>query len=57
MIERIKLRYFKRFDDEVFELSDAIVLAGPNNTGKTTLLQAVAVWNLAFNKWLMERGP
>jgi predicted ATPase len=57
MIKRIELRNFKRFEKEIFELSDVIVLAGPNNTGKTTLLQAVAVWNLAFNKWLSERGP
>lgn len=38
MIERIKLHSFKRFKEEVFELSDNVVLAGPNNTGKTTLL-------------------
>lgn len=57
MIERVRLRYFKRFDDETFDLSDSIVLAGPNNAGKTTLLQAVAVWNLALRKWIAERGP
>ena len=28
-----------------------IVLAGPNNTGKTTMLQAVAAWSLALNRW------
>jgi hypothetical protein len=27
------------------------VLAGPNNTGKTTLLQAIAAWSLALNRW------
>lgn len=57
MIKRVTVRHFKRFDDETFELSDNIVLAGPNNSGKTTLLQAVAVWNLAFRKWIVERGP
>ncbi len=28
-----------------------IVVAGPNNAGKTTLLQAVAAWNLALIRW------
>jgi hypothetical protein len=28
-----------------------IVIAGPNNTGKTTLLQAIAAWGLALNRW------
>lgn len=57
MIKRVHLRYFKRFEDQAFDLSDTIVLAGPNNTGKTTVLQAVAVWNLALRKWISERGP
>jgi len=58
VITRVRLRYFKRFADEVFELGDTVVLAGPNNSGKTTLLQAVAVWHLALRRWAAERlGP
>jgi hypothetical protein len=58
MIERVTLRNFKMFQEETFDLSDSsILLAGPNNTGKSTLLQAVAVWNLALRKWIAERGP
>ena len=56
-IDRVKVRYFKQFEDCVFDLSDHVILAGPNNSGKTTLLQAVAVWHLALQKWLAERGP
>lgn len=50
MIRRVVLRRFKRFDDvEVeFRLPGHVVLAGPNNTGKTTLLQAVASWGPAL---------
>jgi len=40
-----------------FELSDHVVLAGHNNAGKTTLLQAIAVWNMALQKWNTARGP
>ncbi len=57
MFRQIKLQHFKRFRDQQFDVSDNIVLAGPNNSGKTTLLQAVAIWNLALRKWLAERGP
>lgn len=37
-------------------MGDDIVLAGPNNSGKTTLLQAVAVWNLALQRWQAEHA-
>jgi predicted ATPase len=56
LIERIILRNFKSFREQVFELQDHVVLAGPNNSGKSTLLQAIAVWNLALRKWLEKRG-
>lgn len=51
MIRRVIIRRFKRFDEVTFDLPGHIVLAGPNNTGKTTMLQAVAAWSLAFNRW------
>ncbi|MGH2628524.1 MAG: hypothetical protein ACRDHY_17955, partial [Anaerolineales bacterium] len=51
MIRRLVLRRFKRFDAVEFVLPGHVVLAGPNNTGKTTVLQAVAAWSLALNRW------
>jgi predicted ATPase len=51
MIRKVTLRRFKRFDEVVFDIPGHVVLAGPNNTGKTTLLQAVAGWALALNRW------
>ncbi|MEM7533351.1 MAG: AAA family ATPase, partial [Chloroflexota bacterium] len=54
MIKRITLRYFKRFENQTFEIGDSTILAGANNSGKTTLLQAIAVWHLALRKWLLE---
>jgi hypothetical protein len=56
MLTRVELKYFKKFSDETFHLDRDIVLAGPNNSGKTTLLQAVAVWNLALQRWLVEHA-
>jgi ABC-type hemin transport system ATPase subunit len=51
MIRRVTLKNFKRFEDVTFDLAGHVVLAGPNNTGKTTLLQAIAAWTLAYGKW------
>ncbi|MCU0924906.1 MAG: AAA family ATPase [Hydrogenophaga sp.] len=51
MIRRLALRGFKRWRDTEFNLPDHVVLAGPNNTGKTTLLQAIAAWELGFRRW------
>jgi len=57
MIAAVEVAYFKRFEQQRFDLSDHIVLAGPNNSGKTTLLQAIAVWDLALRRWNERRGP
>lgn len=51
MIRKVLLKGFKRFAEEEFALPGHVVLAGPNNTGKTTLLQAIAAWELGFRKW------
>lgn len=56
MITKVKVEYFKRFPDETFILGHDLVLAGPNNSGKTTLLQAVSVWNLGLQRWLAEHA-
>ncbi|MBP9148048.1 MAG: AAA family ATPase [Rhodoferax sp.] len=52
MIRLVTLKNFKRFGEVEFRIPDHVVLAGPNNTGKTTLLQAIAAWELGFRKWL-----
>ena len=51
MITELTLHNFKRFGDLSFTLPGHVVLAGPNNTGKTTLLQALATWSLALERW------
>ncbi|MBV9468873.1 MAG: AAA family ATPase, partial [Abitibacteriaceae bacterium] len=51
MIQRVVIRNFKRFGEVTFDLPGHVVLAGPNNTGKTTMLQAIAAWSLALNAW------
>lgn len=51
MIRRVTIKRFKRFEDTTFTFDGSIVLAGPNNMGKTTVLQAIAAWGLAFDRW------
>lgn len=50
-IRKVRIEKFKRFDDVEFVLPGHIVVAGPNDSGKTTLLQAIAAWNLALTRW------
>lgn len=51
MIHTVRIRGFKRFTEVEFRLPGHVVLAGPNNTGKTTVLQAIASWALALRRW------
>ena len=57
MITKVTTRYFKRFENQEFPIESLSLLAGPNNSGKSTLLQAIMVWNLAMQKWWEKKGP
>lgn len=39
MIKKVTVHNFKRFEDQTFDLAETIVLAGPNNSGKSSLLR------------------
>jgi len=56
MLTRLAIRNFKMFDDVELELGDRVVLIGPNNSGKTTALQALALWETGLKRWLEKRG-
>lgn len=56
MITRLTIRNFKRFREVSFELGENVVLIGPNNSGKTTALQALALWDIGYRQWLDKRG-
>lgn len=57
MILQVSTRNFKRFETQDFPLEPLTLLAGPNNSGKSTLLQAAMAWNLAMQKWWERKGP
>ncbi len=56
MLDRLVIRNFKRFDEVEIELGHAVVLIGPNNSGKTSALQALALWELGVRRWSEKRG-
>ncbi len=51
MLTHIHIRNFKRFEDVEFDLGQAVVLIGANNSGKTTALQALALWDIGLRRW------
>lgn len=55
MLTRLRIRNFKRFGEADIELGQSVVLIGPNNSGKTTALQALALWSVGLQKWNERR--
>ena len=51
MLTRLRARNFKRFDSLDIELGQSVVLIGPNNSGKTSALQALALWEIGLRRW------
>jgi hypothetical protein len=51
MIQKVRLQNFKRIGDETFSLTDFDLLVGANNSGKSTLLQALAIWQYCVDQF------
>lgn len=51
MINKVVVKNFKKFEHIEFELPRHLVIAGSNNSGKTTLLQAIAAWSAIAFQW------
>ncbi|MCZ0943811.1 MAG: AAA family ATPase [Gammaproteobacteria bacterium] len=52
MLTKLIVRNFKLFDEIEVELGQQVVFVGPNNAGKTTALQALALWDVGLKRWL-----
>lgn len=46
---------FKHFGEVEVELGNSVVFIGPNNSGKTTALQALALWEIGLKRWNENR--
>ena len=51
MLTNLKIRNFKRFGEVDIELGNPVVFIGPNNSGKTSAMQALSLWNIGLKKW------
>lgn len=56
MLTKLTVRNFKLFHEVEIELGQRVVFVGPNNSGKTSALQALALWNAGVRRWLEKRG-
>ncbi|HLJ65248.1 MAG TPA: AAA family ATPase [Stellaceae bacterium] len=56
MLTQLTVRNFKAFDSIDIELGERVVFIGPNNSGKTSALQALALWDIGLKKWNEKRG-
>lgn len=55
MLTRLRIRNFKRLGDVDVELGKNVVFIGPNNSGKTTALQALSLWEIGLRRWNEKR--
>jgi hypothetical protein len=55
VLTKVTIRNFKRFDEVEIEFGNPVVFIGPNNSGKTTALQALALWDIGVRRWNEKR--
>src|SRR5216684_619017 len=56
LIKHVRLENFKRFEQLEIDLRSFNCLVGPNNSGKTTLLQALALFDFCFHHCLTSKN-
>jgi ABC-type taurine transport system ATPase subunit len=56
MLTNLRIRRFKQFVDVDVELASPVVFIGPNDSGKTTALQALALWDIGLRRWNEKRA-
>ena len=55
MLTKLICRNFKNFENVEVELGNPVVFIGPNNSGKTTALQALTLWEIGLKRWNENR--
>ena len=55
MLTKLICRNFKCFGEVEIELGNPVVFIGPNNSGKTTALQSLALWDIGLKRWNEKR--
>ena len=55
MFTKVTIRNFKRFEEVEIDLANPVVFIGPNNSGKTSAMQALALWDIGLRRWNEKR--
>jgi len=55
MLTKLKIHNFKKFGSVEVDLGNPVVFIGPNNSGKTSALQAIALWQVGLSRWNERR--
>ena len=56
MLTKLIIRRFKRFEEVEIELGNPVVFVGPNDSGKTSALQALTLWDVGLKRWNEKRA-
>ena len=56
VLTRLTIRNFKRFGEVEIELGSPVVFIGPNNSGKTSAMQTLALWDIGLRRWNEKRS-
>ena len=56
MLTKLTIRNFKRFGEVEIELGSPVIFIGPNNSGKTSAMQALALWDIGLKRWNEKRS-
>jgi Fe-S cluster assembly ATPase SufC len=51
MITKLTIRNFKSIKEESYSFTNFDLLVGPNNSGKSTILQALAIWQFCVDEF------
>lgn len=57
LIHYVEIENFKTFEKlDRIDLAHPAVLIGPNNSGKTSVIQALALWSRGVSEWYSKKG-
>ncbi len=55
-ISFVEIENFKTFENKIhIDLDHPAVLIGPNNAGKTSVIQALALWSHGIRAWYEKK--
>lgn len=55
MIHKLILKNFKRIKEETFDFNQFDLIVGANNSGKSTALQAMAIWQYCVDQFNLSK--